>query len=247
LAAGPVSRVAHAYGNSRDRIELAVGAGVELIEADLRYRHGAIDVRHDYRLPVLPLLYNRGLRGIHKRWPWAISFGSTMVRLDIGRISLAELLRLVSGRGGLMLDLKRDTFEPGEARCFGEAVLRQIDATGFDGRIAYCGYWPLLDAVAQLRPDAQCWYSLDTTLDCEHLLDRLSGATRIERVTVQRDLLTPERAAALRAARIEFYAWDIEDALQAERAIDLGATGIIADDLAMMAGLRHPARHATES
>jgi glycerophosphoryl diester phosphodiesterase len=229
-----VIRVAHAYGNGRQRIEKALAAGVEFIEADLRYRKGEVDVRHDHRLPFIPVLYNRGLRGIHKRWPWSLTFGSTVVHVDLERLSLGEVLSLVSRRGGLMLDLKRDDYEPEVARAFVQRIGDEIEASGFVGGLEYCGYWPLLDLMRTRLPGATLRYSIDTPHDWEHLLLRLEGEGRIASVTMQRDLVTDEHGRLLREAGVTFFVWDIESVDEAVAAIEIGASGIIADDLDML-------------
>lgn len=231
--------VAHAYGNSRERIDEAIAAGVELIEADLRYRHGRIDIRHDYRLPIVPVLYNRGLRGIHKEWPWSVSIGSNMIRLDTPRWQLAGLLAYASGRGSLMLDLKRDTYSEDAAQAFVAATAEAIEVGAFAGRIEFCGFWPLLDRMRERLPSAIVRYSVDTPHDWQRFVERLDGPDPIASVTIQRDLLTHQRAQVMRDARVSFLAWDIETAAEADHALAMGATGVIADDLAMLAALRH--------
>ncbi len=103
--AASLVRIAHAYGNRRRRIEQALAAGVDLIEADLRYQDGRVWIRHELRVGRLPLLHNARLSGIHRQGPWALTLGPLFLRLDVRPIDLPELLRGVSGRAGLLLDL----------------------------------------------------------------------------------------------------------------------------------------------
>ena len=114
----------------------------------------------------------------------------------------------------------------------------------FAGRIEFCGYWPLLDRMGERLPAATVRYSVDTPHDWQRFVERLDAPDRIGSVTIQRDLLTPQRAQVMREARVSFLAWDIETAAEAEQALALGAAGIIADDLAMLAALRRQPVHA---
>ena len=103
---------------------------------------------------------------------------------------------------------------------------------GFRGEVDFCGSWELLDLVRRERPGQMVHYSIDSADDAERLF-RLAenGAPGI---TIHRDLLTAERAAWLRERGFDVIAWDIATREQALAAIELGASGIIADDLAML-------------
>ncbi len=229
-----VLAIAHAYGNRRYRIAAALEAAVDMIEADLRYQNGTVWVRHEQRLPLLPLLYNLNLSGIHKEGPWAVSLGPLFLRWDAQPIRLEELIDTVGGRTGLLLDLKRDGYTPDQARAFVESVVARLSERASGGRLDFCGSWALLDLVRAAAPDLPVHYSLDRPAHWQELQGRLKGERRPGGITIRRSLLNEERAAALRALDIEFYAWDVRAAADAERAVALGAAGIIADDLALL-------------
>ena len=231
-------RIAHAYGNRRDRISAAIEAGVDLIETDLRYWRGEIWIRHEHRPTRLPLVYNVGLKpGIHREGPWAARVGKLFLRVDRAPIRFGELLDRVSGRGGLLIDLKAAPYQPAVARAFVERMFVELDGHRFEGALDFCGGWPLLDLVHAARPDLPVHYSVDSLADWARLQARLSGPGRIPGISLRRDFIDPERIATLRAAHVDYYCWDIKDARDASRAIEAGASGIIADDLVLLRNL----------
>jgi glycerophosphoryl diester phosphodiesterase len=231
-------RIAHAYGNRRPRISAAIEAGVDLIEADLRYWRGEIWIRHEHRPSRLPLVYNVGLKpGIHRQGPWAARLGKLFVRADLSPIRFGELLDRVSGRAGLLIDLKAAPYPPRVARAFVERVFSELDEHRFAGALDFCGGWPLLDVVHAMRPDLPLHYSVDSLADWHRLQSRLAGSGRIPGISLRCDLIEPGRIATLRAAHVDYYCWDIKDAQDASRAIEAGASGIIADDLVLLRNL----------
>ena len=51
--------IAHRAGNDRAALEQALSAGVDAVEADLRWDGGRIVARHARRLPFLPLYWDQ--------------------------------------------------------------------------------------------------------------------------------------------------------------------------------------------
>jgi glycerophosphoryl diester phosphodiesterase len=233
-------RVAHGHGNRRELIERAIAAGGDLIETDLHYQEGIVWARHDHRAGPLPLLASWRPRGIHRAGPAALALGPLFLRLDRRPLRLAEGLARTSGRAGLLLDLKTGRrHRPGEDNRFVEAVLSDLTAARFAGRVEFSGSWPLLD---RLRARAPGYYSVGNEGDWRRLLPRLGGPDAIPAISLRRRLLTPERAAVLRHAGIAVYCWDVTDLDEAAAALAHGASGIIADDLALLRALAAP-RH----
>lgn len=230
-------RIAHAYGNRRHRIDEAVAAGVDLIEADLRWRDGRVWVQHEHRLRFLPVLYNVGLKGIHRQGPWAANLRRLFLRLDVRPILLDELLDRIGQRCGVLLDLKADAYHVAAARAFIAATFATLDARAPLPVLDFCGSWPLLDIVRTLRPEQMAHYSVDSERDWTALQERLTGSDRPRGITIERDLVDETRAAALRRAGVEFYCWGVDGEEDAQYAFRHGAAGIIADDLDMLAAL----------
>jgi glycerophosphoryl diester phosphodiesterase len=235
VAATNVLRIAHAAGNRRDRLERALEAGVDMIEVDVRFRGGVAWVRHEHRLGVLPLLYNRRPNRVHREGPFALSVGPHFFRLDVRRLRLDEVAARVHGKAGLLVDLKAGAYRPAEAQRFVEAVLTVLD--GFTGPLDFCGSWPLLDLVRAAKPGLPLHYSVDRPAQWAALQARMGGAAQPPGISLHPRLLTEERALALHAAGVEFYCWDVEDSAGAERVLALGAAGIIAGDLDLLRAL----------
>ena len=237
LTEHPLVRIAHAYGNRRHRIDEAVAAGVDLIEADLRWRGGRVWVRHEHRTRFLPVLYNVGLKGIHRDGPWAANLRRLFLRLDVRPILLDELLDRVGQRCGILLDLKAGAYSTAAARAFVASTLAALDARMPPPRVDFCGSWPLLDAVRTMQPEQMVHYSVDSERDWTALQERLTSSNPPTGITIERKLLDETRAAILRRAGVEFYCWDVANKDDAQHAIGHGAAGIIADDLDMLATL----------
>jgi len=238
----PVTLVAHGYGNRRPLIAKAIAAGVDFIEADLRYERGRIDIRHEKRVDGLPLLYNWRLAKTHRRGPWALTVGPWFLRLDVAPMELEELVRRVAAehgpgtasfdraealslRPGLVLDLKRGDYSKVDALRFIHKTLATMDDAGFSGPVEFVGSWALLDAVQAAAPHATTRYSVDSERDWEALQPRIDA---VRQISLQYKLLSPERGRFLRDRGIDFFCWDVYTAVEAEDAVALGASGIIA-------------------
>lgn len=232
--AGALLRIAHAHGNRRHRIERALEAGVDLIEMDLRWDRGVVWVRHEHRASRLPLLYNVDLKGIHREGPWAASLRRLFVRLDHRPIRLAEVLEAAVGRAGVLLDMKAGGYSASAAHRFAEAVFRATE--GFPEPVRFCGHWRLLDILREHEAAAGVHYSIDSDSDWEALRARADGEgdAQVRGVTIQTSLLTEQRARVLRDGAVEFYCWDVDSYDVALRALHLGASGVIADDLNLL-------------
>jgi glycerophosphoryl diester phosphodiesterase len=240
----PLIAIAHAYANRRDRWQRALDAGVDLIETDLRFDGEQVWVRHERRLGPLPLLYDRGLRGIHAQGPYAMRLGRWNLRLELRPIPLRDVARAVSGRAGLLLDFKRGEYGPSATRAFVDQAFGALDAEGFQGALDCCGSWELLDVVRERRPDTRVHYSVDSAADWERMLARLRRDNAVPGVTIKSELLDDARAGELRERGLHFYVWNVFTDDDAQRARRLGAAGIIADDLEL---LRRHAGPATGS
>ncbi len=239
MASRNVLRIAHAHGNRRRRIEQALAAGVDMIEADLRFDGSRIWVRHELRAPLLPLLYNGRINRFHREGPWAVYIARAFMRLDIAPISFDELLDRSHGVG-LMLDLKRGRYSGAEKRRFIETTFGILDRW-HHGPIGFCGSWQLLDSVREVRPDQTLYYSVDDSSGWRALEARVV-ATPPRAITIQARMLDDEREATLRRLGLEYIVWDVERPEQAADAIRRGASGIISHHLDVLGDLPPAAR-----
>jgi glycerophosphoryl diester phosphodiesterase len=211
--AGRILTVAHRAGNDRAALERALSAGVDAVEADLRWDGGRIVARHARRLPFLPLFWDRWyLRGNRS-----------------AQLTLDELLKQVKGRARPYLDLKA------LARPFPRALLdalRRHDALA-ESTVS-SEHWDLLAELRRREPDLRLVRSVNSRRRRAALLALTADDRRLAGVAVQRDLLDDALARRLRAEGLALYVWGIDDSEDARRAIGWGATGLIADSLELL-------------
>lgn len=240
----PFLRIAHAAGNRAHWTAAALDAGADYVEADLRWWHGRVWVRHEHRLGPLPLLYNVRVSPSHRRGPLGLSLGPLWLRADTNRRTLGRLLEQAARRAGLMLDFKAERLPAAERERFVRAVLVQID--GFDSPrpVDFCGDWRFLDLVCRLRVGQRVYYSVDNDGDWARLLARIERHAAPPAITLKRVLLDRGRAAILHEHGIPFVAWDVHTRAEADAAIAAGAEGVIAGDLTLLASLPATLREA---
>jgi hypothetical protein len=207
--------VAHRAGNDLQRLAEAEKLGVDVVEADLWFYRGRVEVRHLKRLGPLPFLWDKWFL-VDARGPW--------------HLSLEHLLEAVGPDVGLMLDLKGG--DPRLARAT-HAVLRRVAP---DRAYSVCSrFWaslatfrddPVVEPVLSVgRPSALA------------LLPRRLAAWPGAAAVVHPDLLDATVGARLRGVTDTVYTWKVNDVGLAHRVVDWGVTGVIVDDPAVMATL----------
>lgn len=239
-----VLRIAHAHGNRRQRIKEALAAGVDLIEADVRFSRGRLWVRHELKAPFVPILFNGHVNEFHRRGPYALSLPRGFVRLNVAPIPFDELLDTVGGRAGLLLDLKAGTYSASARERFMDTMLTMLD-TWYHGTVRFCGNWRLLDSVRARRPNQPVHYSVDHESAWQSFLARQEGNAAASAITIRSRMLDDERAAYLRRNSVEFYCWDVESRKEALDAIARGASGLISHHLHVFRELASPQTEAS--
>jgi glycerophosphoryl diester phosphodiesterase len=230
-------RVAHAFGNRRDKIEAAIAADVDLIEADLWYRAGDIWVRHERRLGFLPLLYDRKSRGMNSFGPWSLTvFPNHYIRLDVRPLRLAELLEATRGKRRLLLDLK-DDHSPEKARAYAGALSRVLREAGCVESSIVCGQTDVLDSVREVAPELDVRYSIERQRQWEAFLGRLDVDAALRGVCLHHEFLTDPVARLLEQRSLEVFCWTVDEREEARRLVALGVEGIISNDLTLLAQL----------
>src|SRR5437867_3697914 len=165
-----VLRIAHAYGSSRDALQLALAAPVDIIEADIWYRAADIWVRHERRLGPLPMLADRGRPSGRFVIPLPNRY---YLRPDINPMPLGELLEAVAGKKRLLLDVKA---RKGEVDAFAGAIAQQVAACEAGRWVSVCGHnWPVLHALRKRAPQLEVRYSIEKPYEWERYL-RLARA-----------------------------------------------------------------------
>lgn len=209
--------IAHACNDER-AVARALDARVDAIEADVWLDGDRLTLRHELKLPHLPLLVDR----------W-------YVRRAKGLIDLKDLDRAVGGHAGLFLDLKSSS-----DRMF-RAVAHAIERLGRPLVQVSSRHWGLLDALRHALPGLSVWYSVGSRRELATLFDRVeSGGALADGVSLRHGLLDARVAARLREAGLKVYAWIVPDPARGERMFSLGAHGLIADDVDLWAATGTP-------
>ena len=230
-------RIAHAFGNRRDRIEAAIAADVDFIEADLWFRAGDIWVRHERRLCFLPLLYDRKPRGMNSFGPWSLTvFPHHYIRLDVRPLRLAELLKATRGKRRLLLDLK-DGPPPERARGYAGALSRLLREAGCAGSSIVCGQTDVLDSVRDVAPELDVRYSIERPRQWEAFLRRLDADPALRGVCLHHKFLTEPVARLVEERSLEVFCWTVDEGEEAQRLVALGVDGIISNELTLLAQL----------
>lgn len=214
-AARPIA-IAHEAGNDRAALERALMAGVDAVEADLRWDAGRIIARHARRLPFLPLYWDR----------WYL-------RLDRGsQLTLDELLERTKGRARLYVDVKA------LAGPFPRALLDTLGRHNALKEVEVSSqHWHVLAELRRMEPDLRLVRSVGTRRRRAALLDLLPDDPLQAGVAIRRDLLDQELARLLRARGLSLYVWGIEDLEEATKIAAWGASGIIANSLELLRAL----------
>jgi glycerophosphoryl diester phosphodiesterase len=235
---GPVVRIAHAFGNRREMLSEALAAPeVDAIEADMWFRRGRVEIRHERRLGWLPLLADKRPRGVPHAGPLTLPLpGRRYVRLDVQRLLLDELLATVADRRALLLDAKMDDTRNAEA--FASEMARAIEAAGAGSRVSVCGSWPVLDRLREAAPAVAVRYTLDRPEQWDVYMDRLTRGEVTAGVCIYYRMVDDERAAVLKERGVETYCWTVDDADVAAVLVGRGVDGVISNDLGLLASLR---------
>ena len=206
-------------------LEQALSAGVDAVEADLRWDSGRIVTRHDGRLPFLPLHWGPG-----------------HLRFDRSRPgTLDEFLEQVRGRAWPYLDLKAP------ARPLVRALLEALRRhNSLKETEVSTGHWRLLAELRRAEPDLRVIRTVGSRDYLAALLALPPDDPLQAGVVIDRKLLDEELARRLRARWSTLYVWGIDDLEDARKVIGWGATGIIADSLELLRGLKSERAEAAD-
>jgi glycerophosphoryl diester phosphodiesterase len=210
-----IRRIAHRHGNERLPLASAIAAGVDWIEVDLWYSFGRLVARHERGLWRLPIVYDS----------WTLKTNFRPLYLD-------EIISSSAGGPGLFLDFK------GTHRPLPSAVVEALRRTGEVERSAVCGqFWRPLDEIGRLEPRIRLFYSLGREEHVQRFLARLAQGLQPAGVSIAKWLLNAELGERLAGYGLEIFAWTVNEPAHALQLIEFGATGIISDDLDLLAGL----------
>jgi glycerophosphoryl diester phosphodiesterase len=233
-SSGPV-RIAHAYGNTRHAIDLALDAEVDMLEADVWYRRRRIFVHHDRHLAPLPLLADRKMRG-HPLPPWSLPLPRRYyVRPDIHILTLEGLLDRTAGRRRLLLDVKGNN-DAGYARRFARRLASAIRKAQATNGVEVCGQtWPVLTELRELAPEIAVRFSIERPDQWQEFVLKAKRAGRAPDVCIQHRFLTDDRLRFLKDHGAGIYTWTVDTVPEARALLDRGIDGIISNNLDLLA------------
>ena len=227
-------RIAHAYGNRRDKIQAAAPANVDLIEADIWLRAGDVWVRHERRLGFLPLLYDRRPQGINTIGPWSITvFPNHYIRLDIDPVRLTELLVRTRGRSRLLLDVK-DDLTTEEARAYAQTLNRILAHARCEESVTVRGQTDVLDSVREVAPHLDVRHSIEKQWQWDAFLRRLDAGIETRGVCMSREFLSDAVAQLLKERGLQLFCWTVDDPEEARRLVERGVDGIISNNIPLL-------------
>lgn len=231
-----VVRIAHAYGNRRDLLERALAADIDMIEVDMWYRAGDLEIRHERRLGSLPILYDRRMRS-HRRGSFAIPIGRYYVRPDLGTMHLGELLERTAGKKRLLLDVKGHYRSP-ELDGYVECLVRHVREHQAEGWVAVCGQtYSVLHRLREVAPDIEVRYSIERPYQWERFLVLMDGDPPARSVCIAYRFIDAEKARVIEENGVDLYCWTVDNRDDARRLVMQGVDGIISNDLALLGEL----------
>lgn len=214
--------IAHRAGNNLHHLEQALAAGVDAIECDFWHDHGRLALRHERKLPALPVLYDKW----YLRFSW-------------GELSLPSLLREINFRAELFLDIKSST--PKAASVVLD--LYHDNEAMMPRTIVSSPQWKLLDQLAAADTEMRMYYSVRSAAGVEALFRRCQQDLPPAGTSIRHTLLSELMVARLHAAGLKVFAWTVNTPHRAQELRSWGVDGIISDDVELLA--RVDAAHVT--
>ncbi len=230
-------RIAHAYGNTRHALRRALAADIDMIEADVWYRSGRIEIRHERRLNPLPLLTDKRMRG-HQPGPLALPLPhGYYVRPDFRPLPLTEVLKTVRGSRQLLLDVK-GRYRGDERQAFVRTLVARIREHKAEGYVTVCGQtYPVLDRLRIEAPNLPVRYSIEKPQQWRRFLRMAESDDTVRAACISYRFLDADKWRLLAESGIDVYCWTVDDPADAARLVAEGAGGIISNNLPLLAAL----------
>ena len=203
--------IAHRAGNHLHLMYEATRIGVDLIEADVHFHRGRLEIRHLKTMGPIPLLWDR----------WAL------VPAWKPRFFIAGLLDAVEPQAHLMFDLKGKDPELSAQLL---AILRD-EAHGRPYTVCSQA-WHLLEPFRN-EPNVTVVHSVGS----ERLLRRVPNVLTWHdnhAISIHSKLLDKDRVKTLRGLAPTVMTWPINTTERLERVLDYGVNGIISDELDLL-------------
>ncbi len=198
--------IAHGSGNTAALALAGREALADYLEVDLWVHNGALEARHERRLPFrMPFLYEA----------WYLR----LARLKGHR--LRELIEDAGPATGLFLDLKS-----GGERA-GELIAEALDGGAPPAMFAASAqHWPILRGLARHVPGAALYYSIDVRAQLDLLLSLHDRDTAPTGISCRHTLLTRSIVREMHEGGLNVVAWTVDEPGRAEELAGWGVDGI---------------------
>lgn len=208
--------IAHSVGNDLAPLRRALETGVDMVEADVWHHRGRLILRHERKLPLLPILFDE----------WHM-------RLDRAHLALDELLAALDQNVRLLLDIKSADSSAAQA------VLQALGRHHAESRTELCSkHWGVLSGLREARPGLSLVHSVGSRPRLRAFLRLLDGPIGPVALSTRHSLLDEELAGHLKQQGVCVYAWVVRRRSRAEELLRWGVRGIISDDLDLLAALK---------
>jgi hypothetical protein len=215
-----VQAIAHRAGNSLAGLHAANELGVDVIECDVHEYRGRLEVRHLKTAGPLPLLWDR----------WELASAAAP------RLGLDEVLRANDAGTTFLLDIK------GRRASAARSVARFLHHGGHHRPVLVCGrWWPAVETVARL-PFVQPVLSVRNRGELTRLFRRLAAGPPVHGVSVHSSLLDASTVSELHRHVELVMTWPVNDLTALDTMLARRVTGIISDELSVLAELLGPRR-----
>jgi glycerophosphoryl diester phosphodiesterase len=202
--------VAHRAGNNLHHLEQALARGADAIECDLWHARGRLALRHERKLPALPVFIDK----------WYIRFAW-------GELALPRLLREIKHRADLFIDIKSATTKAADA----VLMLHHDNESMMPHTLVSSRRWKQLDRIALAGTKMELYYSVGRGGGIDALLGRIDRAAPPAGVSLRHTLINRDVVARFHDAGMRILAWTVNTEHRAHTVLELGVDGIISDDL----------------
>ena len=207
--------IAHRYGNKLHLLDAAIAAGADVIEVDVWFHRGDLEVGHDKTLGPVPIRWDR----------WSLALGHTR------ELRVPEVVARFPEHIEPLFDLKgTDPRLP--------AALRALIDQHLPGRsyIVASQNWDYLEQFLE-APHARVVRSAGSARALRRVQDDLADWAG-DGAGFNHKLLNPGTVQALRHHTSLVLTWTVNDLERARQLTDAGVTGIITDNLDLIRTIR---------
>lgn len=187
-----------------------------MIEADVWTQSGRLLLRHEHKVPFLPILFDQ----------WHL-------RLDRPHLTLNDLLELAGARVRLFLDIKSDS------RNAALTVLETLHRHRVEENTEVCSkHWGVIATLRGVGAHFPLFHSTGNTWRLRsflRLLDRLDGPVGL---SIRHNLLDERLVSHLKQRGVRIYAWIVRERARADTLLRWGIDGITSDDFQILAAVK---------